>query len=420
MLDWLRSDSDESGNEESSPGEDLLEGSSWEEGDEELDEFGAFDDEGDEGDDLDELINRVDEFEEELGTLSSTVNTLEHENEEIGDDVAEVMDNVRKLLEIYEMVTRGVNPFSDEDPLGEDMSEGALDLFGNEEGGTDEVIEDEFDDGDDLLDDEFDEMEEFEMSEDDGVLEEEDGASETPEDGRSFDELKEEFEDGDDIVSDDVAEEAVGDEPDLLEEDLDEAELTGQDSTEDEPDTAAGDRSSYGYDAPADGNNRAGVLGEKPYLRELPKGYTTDLIVMQWLSKLDNADEDESAADTIEYYRAIGWISNQVADELQSYAPGLAPVDFEDDLTPSSSLPYESHKRSLRYIHHLATTSSQQIVLTEAPETLDDVLDFDGASIEDPAGANMSPTRTDGGGEERDNDIFDGWAETLDANEESQ
>lgn len=417
MLDWLRGGDDGSDGGDG-VGEDLLEDAEWE-GDDlgdgmgddglgddlEFDEFGG----GDEDGELDELMNRVDAFEEEVGTMSSTVNTIKHENSEMGEDLTEMKDNIRKLLEIYEMVTRGVNPFADDDPFASGASESSFDLFGDGDAGAEDGG-DEFDDADALLDDEFDDMDGFELDDEPDA-----GAEETGE-ARSFEELKEEYESGDanwdedEETEDQVAAESTDEPVDTDDEVLE--EIDEPDDVDDEPalempmEDTDDSTTTYddprigtsGYDAPAGGEPTAGVLGEKPYLRHLPEGYTTDLVIMRWLSKLDEYSEDESAADTVEYYRAIGWISNDVATELQSYAPGLSTVDLEEEPMPSSTLPFEAHQRSLRYIHHLATTRSRRVVLTESSEFLEDVLELDPGTMEDLTGNSAQMARTDGGG----------------------
>ena len=89
-------------------------------GDDEFGDLGGWDDE-DEFDDFGEddgessdLEPRLNELENEVAGISSTMGTVRSENEAISGTVEDIEDNVRKLLEIYEMVTRGVNPFVDE------------------------------------------------------------------------------------------------------------------------------------------------------------------------------------------------------------------------------------------------------------------------------------------------------------------
>ncbi|WEL20724.1 Archaellum protein D/E [Halorhabdus sp. BNX81] len=220
------------------------------------DDFGEFEDdefggmEGGGGADTDELQHRLDELETEVGSLSSTVNTVRNENEQISETVDDVEENVRKLLDIYEMVTRGVNPFADDIDAGglggpgdesfglfddggdqteeEDLDEGIAnadaegffdedlvedgddleadtdvgDVLGTDEdaGGSGDAIEDEFDDDFEMDDDEFGDIDDgfdddFEM--DDGGDTDDEENDGDGEGGKSFAELKDEYESGD-------------------------------------------------------------------------------------------------------------------------------------------------------------------------------------------------------------------------------
>ena len=241
-----------------------------------LDGLGGFDDDGFDGFDGDgdalggggggtgtdtsELENRLDELENEVANLSSTVNTVQSENEAVSETVGDVEENVRDLLEIYEMVTRGVNPFVDETAsgaMGGDFGED-FGLFGDgddEEDGDDDVddsiadadaeefFEDDFDgpggeefadpddaalidddggiddsgiddsgvdDGEEFFEDDFDDFDEpggeesaapddAMIPDDDGGMNDAlDGGDETDgDDGTSFEELKQEYEEGD-------------------------------------------------------------------------------------------------------------------------------------------------------------------------------------------------------------------------------
>jgi len=212
------------------------------------DEFGEFGDDEfgdmDGGPDTDELEHRLDELETEVGSLSSTVNTVRNENEQISETVDDVEENVRKLLDIYEMVTRGVNPFADDidagglggagdqsfglfddgeeetddelesdianadaegffdDDLveedGEDLEADADvgDVLGDEEEGDDLAFDDEFADGDDF-DEGFDDGDDEFADEDDFGIDEDDAEDDGGEGGKSFAELKDEYESGD-------------------------------------------------------------------------------------------------------------------------------------------------------------------------------------------------------------------------------
>jgi len=155
MIGILGDDEEEEGDDELADG-----GLMAEDGDEELGGFGGLDDGGDDefadfggddefgdmddGADTDELEHRLDELETEVGSLSSTVNTVRNENEQISETVDEVEENVRKLLDIYEMVTRGVNPFADDiEPGGMGGAGGSFGLFDDGDESEDEADLDE-------------------------------------------------------------------------------------------------------------------------------------------------------------------------------------------------------------------------------------------------------------------------------------
>ena len=59
------------------------------------------------------LERRLDTLENEVGSLSSTVNTVRNENEQISESVQDIEESTGRLLNLYEMATRGVNPFAD-------------------------------------------------------------------------------------------------------------------------------------------------------------------------------------------------------------------------------------------------------------------------------------------------------------------
>jgi flagellar protein FlaE len=194
------------------------------------DEFGSGDDgdgfgdmAGGDGGQVDELEHRIDEIETELDDLSSTVETVRTENEQISASVADVEENVRKLLDIYEMVTNGVNPFADDvdagaagGSMGGDF--GLFDDEGGDDGADDGIDEDVaeadpegfFDedlDEDDLTVDDEPAVDDVFGNEADEPAEpaNTDGGGSPPADaGTSFEDLKEEYDSGDDVDESDA------------------------------------------------------------------------------------------------------------------------------------------------------------------------------------------------------------------------
>ncbi len=168
-----------------------------------------------------ELDNRIEDLESEVANVSSTANTVRSENEQISEKVDDVEENVRKLLEIYEMVTRGVNPFVDDVNPDAGMGGGGGDfgLFADEDGGQTETEEDlgsdiadaEAEDffEDDAFDDEFEEEEEFDP-EDEDFGEEFDGAEMADDDFGDF--AEDESMNGDELLDGETEEtETTGD-----------------------------------------------------------------------------------------------------------------------------------------------------------------------------------------------------------------
>lgn len=376
-----------------------------------FDDMGGFDDEmgGFEGDDggaaLDELEHKVDELENEVGSLSSTVNTVRSENEEISGRVEDVEEDVRNLLDIYEMVTRGINPFVDEASSDFDLGgEGSLGLFDSgedEEAADSEAVDESIMSAD--AEGFFDE----ELTEDDAddfgdELESEEMSEQTDSGGKTFSELKEEYdsgeaewaEDGDDF---DAIDEAIDDDGlgDFAEDDFEddgfEDDGFGEDfsdpiengssaestSIEAEPEPATADHAGDGFE-PEDARGKASAAGsfqfvspdqlssggEKPYLTELPGDYVGDLVVMEWLEFLVGKSTVTDAARAVNYYERIEWIGPDVADQLRSFLSGFGDIDRNKvDRPGTEHLARDHHIKSLKYIMQLNGTTATSVIL---------------------------------------------------------
>ncbi|WP_349254459.1 FlaD/FlaE family flagellar protein [Halorientalis sp.] len=224
VFDSILSDEEEEGELSGDVGDDMGGdgGLMTEEGDDDLDDLGGLggdDDIGgfDDGDGFgdmdggggggpatDELENRLDELENEVGSLQSTVNTVRNENEQIGEQVQDLDENIRKLLDIYEMVTRGVNPFADDIQSGAGgggLDEGSFGLFNDDDDDDEEEIDDEIANADaegffdeDLVEEESDDVE--------GVGDDFGGASDVVDGGADDGEEMGEFDDGGDDFGD--------------------------------------------------------------------------------------------------------------------------------------------------------------------------------------------------------------------------
>ncbi|QZP36541.1 FlaD/FlaE family flagellar protein [Halobaculum magnesiiphilum] len=353
------------------------------------DPFGGEDGGGDDG--VAELEKRVDDLENEVASLSSTVNTVRSENEEISGKVEDMGEDVRSLLDIYEMVTRGINPFVDDVQGGGDLGgEGDFGLFddaggdgGDDEEDLDEDLAsadaegffdedlagdgmddlDEMDEGDDLdgMDDEDDLGDMEGMDEADGFDDDLDGfgdddADDTDSDtmatdnggGKSFSELKDEYESGDaDWDEGEAPDDGEGDALDALDA---EPESNGHDEAGDlgmggeeepEPDPDPAPESTAG---PTDPSRRGEGVDEnggfefveeddlsdepdKPYLTSLPGDYVGDLMVMEWLEFLVEESTTTDAVRAVNYYERVEWIDEEVADQLKGFLSGFGDID---------------------------------------------------------------------------------------------
>ncbi|WP_435063393.1 FlaD/FlaE family flagellar protein [Halobaculum sp. EA56] len=402
-------------------------------GDDDLGDLGGMDDWDDDdpfagedggGDDgVAELEKRVDDLENEVASLSSTVNTVRSENEEISGKVEDMGEDVRSLLDIYEMVTRGINPFVDDVQGGGDLGggEGGFGLFddaGEEEEEEDldedlasadaegffdeDLAGDEFDDMDDVddmgeLDDDFEEDEEDGLDDDlDGF---EDDADDTDSDtmgtdnggGKSFSELKDEYESGDAEWAgegDPPEEESDGEDGDALDALDTEPESNGHDAGGDlglddepepdpEPESTAGptdpSRRSQGVDD--DGGfefveeDDLSDEPDKPYLTSLPGDYVGDLMVMEWLEFLVEESTTTDAVRAVNYYERVEWIDEEVADQLKGFLSGFGDIDRNlMDRPGTEHLDLDHHTRSLKYIMQLTDATAESVVIDRWPQ----------------------------------------------------
>ncbi|MCU4924842.1 hypothetical protein OB905_02435 [Halobacteria archaeon AArc-dxtr1] len=341
-----------------------------------------------------ELEARVSEIENEVGSLSSTVNTVQSENENIADSLDDIEENIRKLLEVYEMVTQGVNPFIEDDSLTNMFAEGEAarqapgegEHFGGEslfdgvdddaemmdddiaDVEADEFLDDSFEDddplmGDDLAGDDFgDDLEDDGFGddlEDDGFGDdlEDDGSDESGGDeGLSFDDLKEEYDSGDASWAGDDGSEPGDSEPGSSELDGIESDPVSEqpvvddgleaDDTSEEPSAVADDD-----DATSEGEAVDGI-DSRPYLVSVPSGYDVEFVVMEWLDYLTDEVGLNGAAQTLRFYESIDWISEPAEAHLQTMLNGFNGGPDLDNPRPNSSLGVE-HSRSLWWISQI-------------------------------------------------------------------
>ena len=341
--------------------------------------FGDMDDGESGGAAVQDLEHRVNNMESELAQLSSTVNTVRSENEEIATSVGDIEENVRKLLEIYEMVTRGVNPFV-EDTQGGALGGGGGGFGESDFGLFDDDEEEAADDGDDIDDDiadadaesffdddAFDEVEDEDELTDE--LNEGDDAGEFGEEvdaessggGTSFQELKEEFDSGEAEWADDIEAEESEDPTGEIEVELDDG--LSEEAEENEADDAAVEE--FEFDDAVEPEPSRGEDG-KPYLEALPSGYVVDLVVMEWLDYLVTEFGEQSAIWTVDYYEQIDWISEPVKEQLMDYLQGFSDTERDPaDVAGPIEMDIDDHIRSLTFISQITGDSAERRVVED-------------------------------------------------------
>ncbi|KDE59548.1 hypothetical protein EL22_20530 [Halostagnicola sp. A56] len=330
--------------DEQSGGDDLMGGA-----DEGLmgDEAMFADDDNDEDSEM-ELTYQLDEIEKEVESLENKVETVRGENEKISDSISTVERNVDKLVDLYEIVTEGVNPFAADQEIGNAFdTDGGI--FADDDDDLGEAIDDE------IVDAEADEFLDDEIADD---ADEETFGDEFDEDG-SFEDGSED--DEFDATTDDALEdESIDDETTIpLEFDEDDTPVDGT-PNEGTPD----DTEDAGTDEPArsavDALGKNGEVGEPPYLATQPSRNDAELLTIEWLDFLVETVGVSGAAQTLAYYESVGWISAPVESYLQSMLNGFGDdsrpaTELAADPEPRSVLETDEHKRSLQYIAWIAT-----------------------------------------------------------------
>ncbi|MDJ1432165.1 FlaD/FlaE family flagellar protein [Halostagnicola sp. A-GB9-2] len=311
----------------------------------------------DEDDDSEmEITYQLDEIEKEVESLENKVETVRGENEQISDSITTVEKNVDKLVDLYEIVTEGVNPFAADQEIGNafDTEEGGM--FGGDDDDLGGEIDEEIVDAEanDFLDDEIEDEDE-----DDGF------GDEFDEDGSLEDD---EF--TDDGLEDDAFSDTLGDDEDAsgddseLDDEIETSALEDDVSEETQPDPSA-QSAVNGIDI---GEN--GQVGDPPYLAVQPSRSDAELVTIEWLTFLVETVGVPGAAQTIAYYESVGWISPPVETYLQSMLNGFGDdsqpaTEIASDPEPKSVLETDEHKQSLQYIAWIATPEQAPELLTD-------------------------------------------------------
>lgn len=306
-----------------------------------------FDDEDDDSEM--ELTYQLDEIEKEVESLENKVETVRGENERISDSISTVDRNVDKLVDLYEIVTEGVNPFAADQEIGNAFdTEGGGIFGGDDDDDLGEAIDDE------LVDAEADEFLDDEIADDET---DDDFGDEFDDDGSLEDGLADDEFAAEDAGEDDMLEADSIDDEETVPLELDDGDTDNDDET-DGDEMEADEPAQSAVNAVDLGEN--GQVGDPPYLATQPSRSDAELVTIEWLDFLVDAVGISGAAQTLAYYESIGWISAPVETYLQSMLNGFGDdskpaTELAADPEPRSVLETDEHKRSLQYIAWIAT-----------------------------------------------------------------
>lgn len=304
-----------------------------------------------------ELEDSVDQLEDEVSSLSATVSTVRSENEEIADIVSDIEEDIRQLLEIYEMVTQGINPFVDEDPgivQSPSGNDGGFAILNEQDssGSTETTDNEAVLDAD--AEDFFDEEAVPEPEQDPAV----DPVESSDATAKNFDELKAEYE-SDDVVG--PAQQSSDGAPSTTTAVATEEAGEVHSDVDDQPADDADQPPTGGTSAET--TTSAAVPGEsKPYLSRLPSEPMAELTVLEWLESIQETADVAGAQAAIEYYGRIGWIDDDVIGGLEEYLSGFGDIPDEAPSHVPAEMDREDHVRTLRYLLTIDGSSTAGLV----------------------------------------------------------
>jgi archaellum component FlaD/FlaE/archaellum component FlaC len=350
------------------------------------------------GDDVTERLadfeDRIGELETEVGSISSSMNTVREENKQIGETVDELDDTIRKLLDIYEMVTRGINPFVDDarEMGGLEHGDGAFGLFDSEEEDDEDLDPDVANaDAESFFDEDFGELdaetgeERAEAAAEDELAEAEPDEPEMLDEGPdpadaeaadagggggvSFDDLKAEYEDGDgwDDDADDADEDAANDAGDA--DDSDEADdaVDGyeDDAEATDEETDLGDGAGEVADGTATPESGAG-RSERLTLPSDSEPADAD-VLDEPTADVDDPDDDRESVGVAEPSVEA---AEAVTDDEMFHDAEAAPADSETDSERGDEIGREKRgaTRADESTAHLSTLPSTYVAESVAME----------------------------------------------------
>ena len=277
---------------------------------------------------IDEIESRLNTVENQVEDVSSKTDNIREENESAMEQLDDMQADIRKLLEIYEVISEGINPFIG----GGEETEG-FDLF--EQAQNPEEPKE--------FKEENKEESEFETEEPKNEYQK------AREDEEKFKELKEQEQQQ---------------EPENLEDEFIEQEEPKEIKEKTEPDheknqkkpknppkekTKTEKEKETKPKNPTQNHppNQSPKSKENIYLNKLTKDFKTDLIVLEWVKHLKKHKQD-NLNKLLNYYVDIGWISQNVRNNLLTYSRGITTEN--QNKKTKKEITIKDHIKSLKYI----------------------------------------------------------------------
>lgn len=312
-----------------------------------FDNFDAFEDKPEDTGKVTELENRIKDLENEVGLMSSQLNTIKGVNEEIGKRIEEIEENIRKLLGIYEMVTEGINPFATEI----DEAHEGFGIFSSLNKNEKEEIPNEV-----MTREAESFFEEFEEDIPNDTLEDysnvdaiEDGVENAKDPGNSpeevFKRLKAEATDSNDNFT---------------------VDMSGNQET----DFDSNNMNCFAIDDKKvlEPPKQPRTAQKKIYLERIERDYLSEVVILKWVDFLIATFGRKKMEEVLNFYADIDWISRDVRDFLINFSKGC-PINNEE-LDRIHEPTIVDHLKSLVFI---AKLSNADVGISDLEQVIRDV-----------------------------------------------
>ena len=90
----------------------------------------------------------------------------------------------------------------------------------------------------------------------------------------------------------------------------------------------------------------------RPYLEVLPDAYAARLTLFEWLEFMLERGGVRRTLEALEYYATIGWVSEQVAEELRDHVRAFDTLPADEE---TERLQVPDHVLSLVYVARLSS-----------------------------------------------------------------